>query len=114
MLKIDKSFVTGIATSWRRYALVEGIIRLARTLQVEVIAEGIETQTERELLVGMGCEFGQGYLLSVPVAANQAEAMLRLGHGLVSSAAQAAPQAACGQVRHRPVNRAGKTGAAPW
>jgi EAL domain-containing protein (putative c-di-GMP-specific phosphodiesterase class I) len=83
VLKIDKTFVTGIASSWRRFALVEGIIRLARTLQVEVIAEGIETQTERELLVGMGCEFGQGYLLSVPVDANQAEAMLRAGHGLV-------------------------------
>jgi diguanylate cyclase (GGDEF)-like protein len=83
VLKIDKTFVTGIASSWRRYALVEGIIRIARTLQLEVIAEGIETQTERELLAGMGCEFGQGYLLSVPVDADQAEAMLRAGHGLV-------------------------------
>jgi diguanylate cyclase (GGDEF)-like protein len=83
VLKIDKSFVTGIVSSWRRYALVEGIVRLARTLQIEVIAEGIETQTERELLAEMGCEFGQGYLLSVPVDADQAEAMLRLGHGLV-------------------------------
>jgi diguanylate cyclase (GGDEF)-like protein len=83
VLKIDKTFVTGIASSWRRYALVEGIIRIARTLQLEVIAEGIETQTERELLAGMGCEFGQGYLLSVPVDADQAEAMLRTGHGLV-------------------------------
>ncbi len=83
VLKIDKTFVTGIASSWRRFALVEGIVRLARTLQVEVIAEGIETPTERELLVGMGCEFGQGYLLSVPVEANQAEAMLRAGRGLV-------------------------------
>ena len=83
VLKIDKTFVTGIASSWRRYALVEGIIRLARTLQVEVIAEGIETQTEWELLAGMGCDLGQGYLLSVPVDADQAEDMLRTGHGLV-------------------------------
>jgi diguanylate cyclase (GGDEF)-like protein/PAS domain S-box-containing protein len=83
VLKIDKTFVTGIASSWRRYALVEGIVRLARTLEVEVIAEGIETETERELLAGMGCQFGQGYLLSVPVDANAAESLLRLGHGLV-------------------------------
>jgi len=83
VLKVDKSFVTGIVSSWRKYALVEGIVRLARTLQIEVIAEGIETQTERELLAGMGCEFGQGYLLSVPVGADQAEAMLRLRRGLV-------------------------------
>jgi diguanylate cyclase (GGDEF)-like protein/PAS domain S-box-containing protein len=84
VLKIDKTFVTGIASSWRRHALVEGIIRLARTLEVEVIAEGIENETERELLAGMGCQFGQGYLLSVPVDASAAAAMLRRGRGLVS------------------------------
>jgi EAL domain-containing protein (putative c-di-GMP-specific phosphodiesterase class I) len=84
VLKVDKSFVTGIASSWRRHALVEGIVRLARTLEVEVIAEGIETETERELLAGMGCQFGQGYLLSVPVAADAASAMLRRGRGLVT------------------------------
>jgi EAL domain-containing protein (putative c-di-GMP-specific phosphodiesterase class I) len=79
VLKIDKTFVTGIASSWRRHALVEGIVRLARTLEVEVIAEGIETETERELLAGMGCQFGQGYLLSVPVESGAAAAMLRRG-----------------------------------
>jgi diguanylate cyclase (GGDEF)-like protein len=84
VLKIDKSFVTGIASSWRRHALVEGIIRLARTLEVEVIAEGIESETERELLAGMGCQFGQGYLLSVPVDADAAAAMLHRGQGLVT------------------------------
>ena len=68
--------MTGIAASWRRYALVEGIVRLAGTLEVEVIAEGIETETERELLAGMGCQYGQGYLLSVPVEAAKAEALL--------------------------------------
>ena len=83
VLKIDKTFVTGISSSWRRHALVEGIIRLSRTLDVEVVAEGIENETERELLATMGCQFGQGYLLSVPVDAAAAEAMLRLGHGLV-------------------------------
>jgi diguanylate cyclase (GGDEF)-like protein/PAS domain S-box-containing protein len=84
VLKIDKSFVTGIASSWRRHALVEGIVRLARTLEVEVIAEGIETETERELLAGMGCQFGQGYLLSVPVDSAAAAAMLHRGRRLVT------------------------------
>jgi len=84
VLKIDKAFVTGIASSWRRHALVEGIVRLARTLEVEVIAEGIESETERELLAGMGCQFGQGYLLSVPVDVDAAAAMLHRGHGLVT------------------------------
>jgi EAL domain-containing protein (putative c-di-GMP-specific phosphodiesterase class I) len=84
VLKIDKSFVTGISSSWRRHALVEGITRLARTLEVEVIAEGIESEIERELLAGMGCQFGQGYLLSVPVDADSAGAMLRFGRRLVT------------------------------
>jgi EAL domain-containing protein (putative c-di-GMP-specific phosphodiesterase class I) len=88
VLKIDKTFVTGISSSWRRHALVEGIVRLARTLEVEVIAEGIETETERELLAGMGCQFGQGYLLSVPVNADTALAMLKSGGGLVSKLPQ--------------------------
>ena len=82
VLKIDKSFVTGIAASWRQHALVKGIVRLAGTLEVEVIAEGIETETERELLAGMGCQYGQGYLLSVPLEAAQAEELLALGLGL--------------------------------
>ncbi len=82
VLKIDKSFVTGIAASWRQHALVKGIVRLAGTLEVEVIAEGIETETERELLAGMGCQYGQGYLLSVPLEAAQAEELLSLGLGL--------------------------------
>jgi diguanylate cyclase (GGDEF)-like protein/PAS domain S-box-containing protein len=82
VLKIDKSFVTGIAASWRQHALVKGIVRLAGTLEVEVIAEGIETQTERELLAGMGCQYGQGYLLSVPLEAAQAAELLSLGLGL--------------------------------
>ena len=97
VLKIDKTFVTGIATSWRRHALVEGIIRLARTLEVEVIAEGIESETERELLAGMGCQFGQGYLLSVPVDADAAESMLTAPHGLVSGLPRQVRRTADGQ-----------------
>jgi len=84
VLKVDKTFVTGISSSWRQHALVEGIVRLARTLEVEVIAEGIESEAERELLAGMGCQFGQGYLLSVPVDCVTAAAMLRSGHGLAA------------------------------
>ena len=48
-----------------------------------MIAEGIEAEVQRELLVSMGCQFGQGYLLAMPVAADQAEALIRIGHSLV-------------------------------
>ena len=83
VLKIDKSFVDGIAVSQQRLALVEGIIRLAGTLHLDVVAEGIETEVQRDLLVSMGCQFGQGYLLAMPVAADQAEALVRVSRSLV-------------------------------
>jgi EAL domain-containing protein (putative c-di-GMP-specific phosphodiesterase class I) len=91
VLKIDKSFVDGIAVSEQRLALVEGIIRIARTLHLDVIAEGIETEVQRDLLVSMGCQYGQGYLLAMPVPADQAEALVRIGHGPVPELPRVSP-----------------------
>jgi diguanylate cyclase (GGDEF)-like protein/PAS domain S-box-containing protein len=91
VLKIDKSFVDGIAVSEQRLALVEGIIGIAKTLHLDVIAEGIETEVQRDLLVSMGCQYGQGYLLAMPVAADQAEALVRLGHGPVPELPRVSP-----------------------
>jgi EAL domain-containing protein (putative c-di-GMP-specific phosphodiesterase class I) len=83
VLKIDKSFIDGIATSDQGLALVEGINRIAGTLHLSVIAEGIEAEVQRDLLVSMGCQYGQGYLLAMPVEADHAEALIRVGHTLV-------------------------------
>jgi len=83
VLKIDKSFIDGIATSQQGLALVEGINRIAETLHLSVIAEGIEAELQRDLLVSMGCQFGQGYLLAMPVEADHAEALVRVGRSLV-------------------------------
>jgi len=83
VLKIDKSFIDGIATSDQGLALVEGINRIAGTLHLSVIAEGIEAEVQRDLLVSMGCQYGQGYLLAMPVEADHAEALIRIGHTLV-------------------------------
>ena len=83
VLKIDKSFIDGIATSDQGLALVEGINRIAGTLHLTVIAEGIEAELQRDLLVSMGCQYGQGYLLAMPVEADHAEALLRVGPTLV-------------------------------
>jgi diguanylate cyclase (GGDEF)-like protein/PAS domain S-box-containing protein len=79
ILKIDKTFVTGMENSDRQRALVAGIIALANTLGLVTVAEGIETMAERELLAEMDCDYGQGYLLSKPVDANKVEGLLRLG-----------------------------------
>ncbi len=83
MLKVDKSFVDGIAVDRRRRALVEVIVRIAGTLQLTVLAEGIESEVQRDLLVSMGCRYGQGYLLSGPLPASQAEEMVQAGRSLL-------------------------------
>ncbi len=83
-IKIDKSFVDGITTSPQQLALVEGIIGIAKKLDLEVTAEGIETDAQRELLVAMGCDYGQGYLLAMPAGADQTEALIQQRQSLIT------------------------------
>ena len=68
MLKIDQAFVQSLdKTDNTNSAMVVGaILALARALNIQVIAEGIETQAQRNALLAMGCEMGQGYLLGRP------------------------------------------------
>ncbi|MDJ0354001.1 GGDEF and EAL domain-containing protein [Pseudarthrobacter sp. PH31-O2] len=66
LLKVDITFVRDIETSAHDRAVVEGVIRLADSLKLEVVAEGIETTGQLDLLLKMGCRFGQGYLFSRP------------------------------------------------
>jgi diguanylate cyclase (GGDEF)-like protein/PAS domain S-box-containing protein len=68
VVKVDKSFVETIGSSEQQRSLVQGIVWLAATLGLEVIAEGIETESDRDLLVGLGCPMGQGYLISPPMS----------------------------------------------
>ncbi|MFF2147437.1 putative bifunctional diguanylate cyclase/phosphodiesterase [Kitasatospora sp. NPDC058190] len=77
ILKIDKSFIDGLGRSPQQYALVEGITRIADTLDVQVIAEGIEHPDQRDLLAAMGCPLGQGYLFARPMDGPQARALVR-------------------------------------
>lgn len=67
-LKIDRSFIQGMNQSLKRLGIVESTINLAHTLGMNVVAEGIETQDQLETLQRFGCESGQGYLFSKPVA----------------------------------------------
>jgi diguanylate cyclase (GGDEF)-like protein len=66
MLKIAKSFVDGLARGGREASFVRMIIELARTLGVAVIAEGIETQDQTNALIGLECDYGQGFHLGRP------------------------------------------------
>ncbi|MFJ4814934.1 putative bifunctional diguanylate cyclase/phosphodiesterase [Streptomyces sp. NPDC088801] len=77
VLKIDKSFIDGIPQDPQQVALVEGIVHLADTLGLQVIAEGIEEEPQQELLADIGCRYGQGFLFARPLTLEQGEAVLR-------------------------------------
>jgi diguanylate cyclase (GGDEF)-like protein/PAS domain S-box-containing protein len=68
-VKVDRSFVDGLANDPEDIAIVEAIISLAHTLGIEVIAEGVESLPQLQALQAMGCESAQGYLFSRPVPA---------------------------------------------
>ena len=75
-LKIDQSFVQGMATDPSSRSIVRAIIDLADALKVQVVAEGIEDRATWDVLVGLGCDVAQGYLLSPPLAAAGLEAWM--------------------------------------
>jgi len=77
ILKIDKTFIDDMVGSEQQLALVAGIISLARTLNLTVVAEGIEEATHRVILAQLGCPLGQGYYYSPPLDATEALAWLR-------------------------------------
>ena len=78
-LKIDQSFVHDIAVDSSDKAIVCTIIAMAHNLQLDVIAEGVETEEQRQFLLDNGCTHFQGYLFSKPVPIDQFEALLNQG-----------------------------------
>lgn len=69
-LKVDRAFVINIIEDKRQFAIAKSIINLAHDLDLVVVAEGIETEEQRQVLFDLGCDIGQGYLFSRPVAPN--------------------------------------------
>jgi diguanylate cyclase (GGDEF)-like protein/PAS domain S-box-containing protein len=73
VLKIDRSFISRISENGREgMDIVQGIVMLAHSLKVKVIAEGIESEMQYRFLRETGCDFGQGYYFSKPVSADKA------------------------------------------
>jgi diguanylate cyclase (GGDEF)-like protein/PAS domain S-box-containing protein len=75
-LKIDQLLVGKLAINSDDLALCEAIIVMAHKLGLKVIAEGVETEQQRELLLAAGCDYGQGYLFAKPLTAIEFEALL--------------------------------------
>ena len=75
-LKVDRSFVNQMQEGKRNHQIVETIATLSAQLELDAIAEGIETQQQLELLQQLGYKFGQGYLFSKPLSLEDAEALL--------------------------------------
>jgi EAL domain-containing protein (putative c-di-GMP-specific phosphodiesterase class I) len=71
VIKIDKIFVDGLSPGGPAQ-MIAGILQIADSLGVDVVAEGIERTSERDLLAKLGCRLGQGYLYSRPVGLAQA------------------------------------------
>ena len=78
-LKIDQSFVRDLASDSSDKAIVKTIIAMAHSLDLDVIAEGVETEEQRQTLLDMGCKKFQGYLFSKPLPVTQFEAILKQG-----------------------------------
>ena len=81
MLKIDRSFVQDLPDSEHACELVASVVQLARTLGLEPVAEGVETEEQRRFLLERGCVYGQGFLFSRPVPVHEIET-LYAGGGL--------------------------------
>jgi EAL domain-containing protein (putative c-di-GMP-specific phosphodiesterase class I) len=77
-LKIDQSFTRNLAHGSSDMALSEAIIVMAHKLDLQVIAEGVETEEQRELLVAAGCDYAQGYLFAKPMPAKELEKWLAM------------------------------------
>jgi diguanylate cyclase (GGDEF)-like protein len=74
MLKIDRSFVRDSVTNSDDAAIITGIVALAQSMRLKVMAEGVETGDQQTFLRELGCDFMQGFFLSEPVCANTFEA----------------------------------------
>jgi EAL domain-containing protein (putative c-di-GMP-specific phosphodiesterase class I) len=76
MLKIDRSFISGLAGGSQGMEIARTIMPLAKNLNLDVVAEGVETIEQVRELKKLNCKYGQGYYFSEPLAADKVEALM--------------------------------------
>jgi diguanylate cyclase (GGDEF)-like protein len=79
VLKVDQSFVAGLGPDPEDSTIVAAIVNLANTLELEAIAEGVETSEQVERLLGLGCNLAQGYYFAEPAEPDQIAGMIERG-----------------------------------
>jgi EAL domain-containing protein (putative c-di-GMP-specific phosphodiesterase class I) len=94
ILKIDRSFVNRLSEGEQTRQIVRTIIDLARVLDMDVVAEGIETVEQSQILRQMGCRYGQGFLFARPMPVPQISSLLRLPGRVLPDCEEAHPAAA--------------------
>jgi len=70
-LKIDRAFVSGSDLDEEAKEILRTIVEMAHSLDLKIVAEGVETEGERDLLAELGCEYGQGWLFAKPMPAEE-------------------------------------------
>lgn len=78
-VKIDRSFVHDLAQSAAKRVIVESVVKLGAALDIHVVAEGIETESERAIMRALGCSIGQGYLFAAPMEEDKFHKLLDQG-----------------------------------
>ncbi len=98
-IKIDQSFVRNLGRNDDDLVLCEAMIGMAHRLGLAVVAEGVETHLQRDMLLKAGCDYAQGYLFSPPLQASEFEALLR--EGSINIASQARHHNSMGMLAQR-------------
>ena len=86
ILKIDRSFVTGMLQDRDKIAIVRAVLSLSQALGMQTTAEGIETVELGQTLAALGCTYGQGYIYARPLEADAAYAFARANAAATTSA----------------------------
>jgi EAL domain-containing protein (putative c-di-GMP-specific phosphodiesterase class I) len=79
-MKVDRSFVDGLGTDPLDSFLVSAIMAIAAALDLAVIAEGVETREQLDILKGLGCPRAQGYFLARPMVASGVDQLIMQNH----------------------------------